>query len=295
MGTKDEETSSTKGGSVQRKLLTREEVANVLGVTYQRVCQLHRQGKLRPIENREASSGPNRGFVYRREDVERLRDTRHGASGSIAAAAFEIFTNGGRAADVVMKLHIPPEKAILLQKAYVATTNDVLVPAYVFNKFKEAWPGVTREDLPEIMSRMLASVRACRMVISRNGLAKELKITEQQLRREADEEMRRENEELRKENEAIARAADESEVLTALRVVASREPPGALLSVRALRGLCSLTKTHFDMVVLRLSRAGRVVLHHHDSPASLPEADRAELIEDERGIYYIGIVPGKLA
>jgi hypothetical protein len=90
MKTKDQETSAAKGGSVQRKLLTREEVSKVLGVTYQRVCQLHRQGKLRPIENREASSGPNRGFVYRREDVERLRDTRHGASGSIAAAAFEI-------------------------------------------------------------------------------------------------------------------------------------------------------------------------------------------------------------
>lgn len=293
MKTKDTGESAEKVGSVKPKLLTREEVANVLGVTYQRVCQLHRQGKLRPIDDRPASSGPNRGFVYRREDVERLRDTRHGVSGSIAAAAFEIFTNGGGAADVVMKLHITPEKAILLQKAYVATTRDVLLPAYVFNKFKEVGYDVTRENLPESMSRMLAAVRASRMVISRNGLDKELKITEQQLRREADEEMRREAEELRRENEAIARTADESEVLTALRVLASREPSGALLSVRALRRLCSLTKTHFDMVVLRLSRAGRVVLHHHDFPASLPEADRAELIEDERGTYYIGIVPGK--
>jgi len=196
MKTKDQETSAAKGGSVQPKLLTREEAANVLGVTYQRVCQLHRQGKLRPVENRPASSGPNRGFVYRREDVERLRDTRHGASGSIAAAAFEIFTIGGKAADVVMKLHIAPEKAMLLQKAYVATTNDVLIPAYLLDKFREEGFGVTRENLPEIMSRMLASVRASRMVISDHGLAKELKITEQELRREADEEMRRENEEM---------------------------------------------------------------------------------------------------
>lgn len=299
-------------GSVQLKLLTREEVANVLGVTYQRVCQLHRQGKLRPVENRPASSGPNRGFVYRREDVERLRDTRHGASGSIAAAAFEIFTNGGTAADVVMKLHIAPEKAMLLQKAYVATTNDVLIPAYVFDKFKEEWPGVTRETLPGLMSRMHASLRVSRMVISEHGLDKELKITEQKLRREAEEELRREAEEQRRENEEIARhelrnqnprpkqtkegaADDESAVLTALRELASREPSGALLSVRALRGLCSLPKTHFDTIVLRLSRAGRVVLHHHAFAASLPEADRAELIEDERGTYYIGIVPGKNA
>lgn len=310
MKTKDQETSDAKGGSVQRKLLTREEVANVLGVTYQRVCQLHRQGKLRPIENREASSGPNRGFVYRREDVERLRDTRHGASGSVAAAAFEIFTIGGNAADVVMKLHIAPEKAMLLQKAYVATTNDVLIPAYVFNKIKKDWPGTTRENLPEIMSRMLTSARVCRMVIGDHGLDKELKITEQRLRREAEEEMRREAEEMRQEHEAMAREElrgqnaqpkknnegavdDESTVLTALRELASREPSGALLSVRALRGLCSLPKTQFDTVVLRLSRAGRVVLHHHDFPASLPEADRAELVVDERGTYYIGIVPRK--
>jgi hypothetical protein len=184
---------------------------------------------------------------------------------------------------------------MLLQKAYVATTNDVLIPAYVFNKFKEEGFDVTRENLPEIMSRLLASVRASRMVISRHGLAKELKVTEQELRREAEEEMRREAEELRRENESIARADDESAVLTALRELASREPSGALLSVRALRGLCSLPKTQFDTVVLRLSRAGRVMLHHHDFPASLPEADRAELIVDERGTYYIGIVPGKNA
>jgi hypothetical protein len=134
--------------------------------------------------------------VYRRDDVERLRDTRHGASGSIAAAAFEIFTNGGTAADVVMKLHIAPEKAMLLQKAFVATTNDVLIPAYLLDKFREEGFHVTRENLPEIMSRMLASVRASRMVISDHGLDKELKLTEQKLRREAEEEMRREAEEM---------------------------------------------------------------------------------------------------
>lgn len=292
---KDRETSAEKGPAVQPKLLTREDVAKVLGVTYQRVCQLHRQGKLRAVENRPASSGPNRGFVYRREDVERLRDTRHGASGSIAAAAFEIFTNGGMAADVVMKLHISPEKALLLQKAYVATTRDVLIPAHVFNKFKEEGFNVTRENLPVVMSSILASVRASRVVVSNHGLAKELKLTEEEMRRENEEELRREADELRRENEAIARADDEAAVLTALRVLASREPTGALLSVRALRRLCSLPKTHFDKSVLRLSRAGRVVLHHHDFPASLPEADRAELIEDERGIYYVGIVPGRNA
>lgn len=317
MKQKSAETSGKKASSVQPKLLTREEVASFLGVTYQRVCQLHRQGKLRPVENRPASSGPNRGFVYRREDVERLRDTRHGASGSVAAAAFEVFTTGGRAADVVMKLHIAPEKAMLLQKAYVATTNDVLIPAHVFNKFKDEGFGVTRENLPEMMSRMLASIRASRRVIRRYGLLKELEHAEQEMRREEEEskredeqEMRRGAEEMRRENEEMARdelriknarpkknnegaVDDESTVLTALRTLASREPSGSLLSLRVLRRLCALSKTEFDQTVLRLSRAGRVVLYHHDFPASLPEADRVELIEDEQGNYYVEIAPGK--
>lgn len=90
-------------------------------------------------------------------------------------------------------------------------------------------------------------------------------------------------------------ADDESAVLTALRTLASREPSGSLLSVSALRGLCSLPKTRFDSIVLRLSRAGRVVLHHHDFAASLSETKRADLVLDERGTYYVGIAPGKNA
>ena len=205
MKTKDTGKSAEKVGSVKPKLLTREEVANVLGVTYQRVCQLHRQGKLRPIDDRPASSGPNRGFVYRREDVERLRDTRHGASGSIAAAAFEIFTNGGRAADVVMKLHITPEKAILLQKAYVATTRDVLLPASLIEQFKQEGFDVTNETLPQFMSRMIAAWRASMSVIHDHRLTQEWKRTQEELKREAAEELRRDAEDLRKENEALAR------------------------------------------------------------------------------------------
>jgi hypothetical protein len=185
--TNGQETSAAKGGSVQPKLLTREEAANVLGLTYQRVCQLHRQGKLPPAENRPASFKPHRGFVYRREDVERLRDTRHGASGSIAAAAFEIFANEGTAANVVMKLHVTPEKAMLLQKAYVATTRDVLLPAFLLDKMKEHGFGVTRENLPELMGRMLAQVRAAREVLGHHGLLKEWKRTEDEMRRDSEE------------------------------------------------------------------------------------------------------------
>ncbi|MDC0744777.1 hypothetical protein [Polyangium mundeleinium] len=90
-------------------------------------------------------------------------------------------------------------------------------------------------------------------------------------------------------------ATDDDAVLAALRELASREPPGALLSVRALRGLGPLSKPRFDSAVLRLSRAGKVVLHHHDFPASLPETERAELVQDERGTHYVGIAPGRSA
>jgi hypothetical protein len=88
---------------------------------------------------------------------------------------------------------------------------------------------------------------------------------------------------------------DETHVLAALGELASREPPGSLLSVRALRALRPLPKPRFDGAVLRLSRAGKVVLHHHDFPASLKEAERAELVQDERGMHYVGIAPGKSA
>lgn len=84
---------------------------------------------------------------------------------------------------------------------------------------------------------------------------------------------------------------DEGEVLAAVRALAAREPPGALLSVRAVRAMRPLEKARFDRAVLRLSEAGKVVLHHHDFPASLPAAERAELVEDSRGTHYIGIAP----
>ena len=84
---------------------------------------------------------------------------------------------------------------------------------------------------------------------------------------------------------------DDASVLGALRELASRQPPGALLSVRALRGLRSLSKERFDRAVLRLSEGGKVVLHHHDFPASLPEAEREALVVDAGGVHYVGIAP----
>jgi hypothetical protein len=41
---------------------------------------------------------------------------------------------------------------------------------------------------------------------------------------------------------------------------------------------------------LALARNNRVALHHHDFPASLPSSEQEELVRDEGGTYYVGIV-----
>jgi hypothetical protein len=82
---------------------------------------------------------------------------------------------------------------------------------------------------------------------------------------------------------------DEAAVRAALADLAAREPPGALLSVRAVRARAALDKARFDRAVLALAKAGQVELHHHDFPASLPEDERALLVQDGRGTHYVGI------
>ncbi|WP_156339087.1 hypothetical protein [Chondromyces crocatus] len=93
------------------------------------------------------------------------------------------------------------------------------------------------------------------------------------------------------ENRAVE---DEAILLAALTALAAREPPGALLSLRTLRALQTLPKQRFDEAVLRLSESGRVVLHHHDFPASLTEAEREELVLDTHGVHYLGIAPRRI-
>lgn len=90
---------------------------------------------------------------------------------------------------------------------------------------------------------------------------------------------------------AVGTASDVDAVRAALRELASREPPGALLSVRALRARVSLDKARFDDAVLRLARAGGATIHHHDFPASLSAEERAALVVDEKDVHYVGIAP----
>jgi hypothetical protein len=78
-------------------------------------------------------------------------------------------------------------------------------------------------------------------------------------------------------------------VLNALRQLERESPPGALLSVRELRARSDLAKQSFDRAALELAGQGRVSLHAHDHVGALTEAERCALIEDVRGVHYVGI------
>jgi hypothetical protein len=78
-------------------------------------------------------------------------------------------------------------------------------------------------------------------------------------------------------------------VLKALRQLEQDSPPGALLSVRELRARSNLDKPSFDRAALELAGQGCVSLHAHDHARALAEAERGALIEDARGVHYVGI------
>jgi len=78
-------------------------------------------------------------------------------------------------------------------------------------------------------------------------------------------------------------------MLNALRQLERESPAGALLSVRELRALSGLDKPSFDSAALELAGQGRVSLHAHDHAGALQEAERHALIEDARGVHYVGI------
>ena len=81
----------------------------------------------------------------------------------------------------------------------------------------------------------------------------------------------------------------EWELLEALRLLTAEQPPGALLALRELRARSSLDKWSFDRAVLSLSESGKILLHHHDYPSSLPDIEREALVSDDHGTYYVGV------
>lgn len=78
-------------------------------------------------------------------------------------------------------------------------------------------------------------------------------------------------------------------MLNALYQLEQDSPRGALLSVRELRARSVLDKASFDRAALELAGLGRVSLHAHDHAGALAESERRALIEDVRGVHYIGI------
>ncbi|MBN2032071.1 MAG: hypothetical protein JW836_02255 [Deltaproteobacteria bacterium] len=64
----------------------------------------------------------------------------------------------------------------------------------------------------------------------------------------------------------------------------------ALVSIRELRRSLNLAKADFDRAIFGLARENRVALHHHDFPNSLTSVQQDELVRDEAGTYYVGIV-----
>lgn len=77
----------------------------------------------------------------------------------------------------------------------------------------------------------------------------------------------------------------------ALAAVSAENPLGALLSVREVRARAGLSKPVFDNLALEFARKNLVTLHHHDFPSSLSATERAQLIDDGKGTFYIGIAP----
>ncbi len=62
-----------------------------------------------------------------------------------------------------------------------------------------------------------------------------------------------------------------------------------VLAISLLRALLNRRKAEFDAAVLDLHAKGRVLLHRHDGPQTLPSEERYELVDDGRGTFYVGI------
>lgn len=89
------------------------------------------------------------------------------------------------------------------------------------------------------------------------------------------------------------RGSDEAE-RQVLEGIVRLQPLGqnrALVSIRELRRSLGLAKSRFDRAVFSLALQGKVALHQHDFPSTLSPEEREELVKDEQGTYYIGIVP----
>lgn len=63
-----------------------------------------------------------------------------------------------------------------------------------------------------------------------------------------------------------------------------------LVSIPALRTALDFSKILFDRAILQLAEQEKVFLHRHVYPFQMTDAERLNLVADEHGNYYMGIV-----
>ncbi|MGC4089519.1 MAG: hypothetical protein QM756_16835 [Polyangiaceae bacterium] len=90
-------------------------------------------------------------------------------------------------------------------------------------------------------------------------------------------------------NQPVTRTEARQRVMNGVRELLRREGVGALIPIRKLRAVVSLAKPEFDAAVFELRDDESVILHHHEYVGSLSEAERAELVLDRYGNYFMGV------
>ncbi|MCO6455251.1 MAG: hypothetical protein J5I93_08115 [Pirellulaceae bacterium] len=94
--------------------------------------------------------------------------------------------------------------------------------------------------------------------------------------------------------EAASPVASDSQAMILDQLTRLRSDPshGPLVPVRHLRHVLAARlgdKRQFDAALLELARSGQLALYRHDFPASLDEAERAQLVSDAEGNLYNGV------
>ncbi len=157
-------TNPTSGNHPRRPpSLTRSQVAARLGVGLTTVRRLEKTRRLHPKRGK-------RGFLFRVEDVDRLRATypRHmrpiqeATPGEIAARAFELFEQGKGLRDVVISLRQSPEAVRELYRQY-ALSGDLIVPAEIRQQIERFGFGgenysLKAADIPRFFHNLLALI-----------------------------------------------------------------------------------------------------------------------------------------
>jgi hypothetical protein len=88
--------------------------------------------------------------------------------------------------------------------------------------------------------------------------------------------------------ELRGKAATPAELVRGMLKIKPSARGGAPVSISRLRAeFPNMSKADFDAAMVKLRDEGRIALHRHDYPQSLSEADRGDLVQDDKGNHYI--------